>query len=171
MPLPLKVLVCVVHDSRLEVYDSRFTNNMVRPLMIGDQATVVLHTSNVSYNTIDRETSGGGMWVAGSARVTITGGSRVHGNTAGPSGGGVLVQENASVVIAGGSIISNNRAGWGGGLAAWENANVTITEGSSLHGNRANQRGGGVLVIMPRWPSPTAVCTATVLLRMVEVCW
>ena len=146
IPLPLKVLVCVVHDSRLEVYDSRFTNNMVRPLMIGDQASMVLHASNVSYNTIHRVADGGGMWVEGSARVTVTGGSRVHGNAVGGYSGGVFVRENASVVIAGGSIISNNTAADnGGGLSAWDNASVSLTGGSSIHSNVAvNGSGGGV---------------------------
>jgi hypothetical protein len=172
--VPLKGLMCVAHSSRLEVYNSRFTNNQVRPFLIGDQARVVLHHSHVSNNAVGRYANGGGMLVEGNAivtlrcgsrmegnlvgldgggvaafdtaRVTITGNSKVHGNTAGAGGGGVYVYDNARVEVAGGSSISNNKAAWGGGLDAEGNSTVTITGGSIVQGNMGGQGGGGLFV-------------------------
>jgi hypothetical protein len=52
------------------VHDSDFSNNKVRPLMIGDKAEVVLHASNVSNNVVGSDW-GGGIWVEGNASVTM----------------------------------------------------------------------------------------------------
>ena len=142
--LPLRGLVCVVHDSRLELSDSLFANNHVRPLIIGEQASVVLHHSSAFDNVVDR--SGGAMWVEGNASLTITSTSRVRGNSANFGGGGLCVVGNARVVIDGGSVISNNTAASdGGGLQAEGNARVTLTDGCIVQGNRAS-RGGGLFV-------------------------
>lgn len=132
-------LVCVVHDSRLEVYNSAFRGNQARPFLIGDQTNVVVHGSIVSNNVVSGA-GGGGMWVEGNADVTITG-SSVDGNSATRGGGGLSVDGNARVSIAGGSSISKNTAEWGAGLVASRNASVTLTGGSSVNWNKAGGNG------------------------------
>lgn len=84
---PLNGLLCVLHNSSVEVYNSRFMNNQVRPLVVGGQARMLLHASNVLRNAFNG--SGAGLWVEGNASVTISGGSRLQGITAREIGGGL----------------------------------------------------------------------------------
>jgi hypothetical protein len=141
--VPLKGLLCVVHDSKLELYNSTFDSNQVRPLLVGDQARVVLHASNVVNNLVNG--SGAGLWVEGNATVVTLANSSVCNNTAVQSGGGLFTRDTAKVAFSN-STVSNNTAlgGAGGGLQAWDNATVTLTGGSSVVGNTANTSGGGV---------------------------
>jgi hypothetical protein len=133
--VPLKGLVCVVNNSMLEVYKSRFSMNMVRPLVAGDQASIVLRASNVSNNTayplvnassasdyLVVDGSGVGLRVDGYASIVITDSSRVVGNIATQDGGGLWATGNACLLITGGSIIHNNTAvRGGGGVSVWGN--------------------------------------------------
>lgn len=122
----VRSLVCVADSSRLEVHNSRFTYNQVGPLVVDDQAVVVLQASNVSYNIVNRDTIGGGLMVGGNAHETITDGSRVQGNLVGGSGGGLAVRGNARLTITDGSRVHSNAAnGIGGGLVASDNADIT----------------------------------------------
>lgn len=142
--IPLAGLVCGVHSSRLEVYNSTFANNQVQSLKFGDQAEVVLHSSNVSNNMVNG--SGGGMWVEGSASVTFTAGSRVQGNVAftgtGGYGGGLYVVGNARVVVDGGSSVSGNMAPGGAGLWLAGSASIVINGTSSVQSNFDGGVGG-----------------------------
>ena len=156
--IPLETVVCVVGDSMLEVHDSSFSQNRARALAVLDQAHVVLNASAVSNNSVVG--SGGGIWIEGGAHVTITGRSRVHGNTASPEdilidddvglmmqglcnylpclgrGGGLVAKGLAVLTVDGNSSVSRNTAEIsGGGLAVFEAASVIFTGGSTVHNN------------------------------------
>jgi hypothetical protein len=93
----------------------------------------------------------------GNVTITLTGGSSVHGNVAGPyregnitrhgMGGGMIVDNHASVTLTGGSSVHSNVAlnASGGGLAVGNSARVLLSGGSSLKGNTADS-GGGLFV-------------------------
>jgi hypothetical protein len=147
----LERLLCVGHNSRLKLFNSSFTNNWVRPLEVGDQASVVLHACNLSRNNIAYY--GGGLRVLGNATVTLSGGSSISNNTAAKvssvgdntGGGGVFVGENATFTLSGGSSITNNTSGSrGGGLYVNGTARVALSGGSSISHNTAANTGGGV---------------------------
>jgi hypothetical protein len=143
--IPVKNLVCVAQSSKLEIYNGRFAENEIRPLMIGGQAIVVMHASNVSNNAVRRSASGGGIWVEGNASVTITDGSRVEGNLVGRDGGGLAALGNASVTITGKSKVQGNTAGGaGGGLVVFGYARLAVAGGSSISNNKAARGGGGL---------------------------
>jgi hypothetical protein len=143
--IPLESLVCAVHNSRLQVFNNTFEGNMVRPIMVGGEAAVALHASNVSQNVVNG--SGAGIWVDGDASVTITAGSRVEGNMAvasstGGFGGGLYVVGSGRVVVAGGSSVSANMAPFGAGMWLAANASVNISGASSVHSNYDGGVGG-----------------------------
>lgn len=100
--VPLQGLLCVVHNSSLKVHNSSCAYNQMRPFVVGDQADVMLHATNVSNNVADG--FGGGVAVQGNASVAITDGSRLRNNSA-IFGGGVSAVDNASLTLAGGSSI------------------------------------------------------------------
>lgn len=84
-------LVCVTYETMLEVHNSSFSDNHVRPFNITDEAIVVFHNSAVSNNVMNA--SSGGLSVFGNAHVTIADGSRVQGTAAYFGGGGMVVAE------------------------------------------------------------------------------
>jgi hypothetical protein len=144
-PGGIAALLCAVHDSRLEVYNSVLTGNFHAPFIITERASMLFHNSSVSLNNPGGGFAGpgGGFLVEGDARLTITAGSRVNGNTA-DNGGGVVVRDNARLVVANGSSIYNNSASLGGGgVYANGISSVTISN-SSVHGNTAQDNGGGL---------------------------
>jgi hypothetical protein len=69
-------LLCLRNDSRLEVYNSRFSNNRVRPFVVYDRAHLLLHASRVENNVGDGW--GGGLYLQGDATAVITAGSSVQ---------------------------------------------------------------------------------------------
>ena len=145
--------VCVAGDSRVEVHNSRFADNRIRPLAVFGAAHLVLNASTVSNNSVNgtvgfsTTASAGGLLILGSANVTITGRSSVHGNSAPQAGGGLVVQGKATLRVDGSSNVSRNSAGGqGGGVYAVENVTVTFDGGSSVHNNTAQVAGGGLSV-------------------------
>lgn len=164
--IPIKGLVCVVRNSRLEVHSSRFIDNQIRPIMVGDHAHMILRASNVWNNEVGDYADGGGLWVEGDAHVTITGGSRVQNNVVDEDGGGLAVWDNASVTITGGSMVQGNMAGGdGGGMTVGGNASVVVAGGSTISNNTADGSVDERLTYGDMQASPSLVvvgCRATV---------
>jgi hypothetical protein len=141
--LPLTNLVCVVHDSKLEVHDSLFVNNHALAFTVGDKASIILHTTNISNNVVNA--SGAGVLVVDNASATITDSSTLQGNTANYNGGGLAAFGNGRVCVSGDTRV----------LTTWP---TTALEGEYL------------LLRMLRSQSPTAVFRATMLPTLVVGC-
>lgn len=96
-------LLCVWGDSKLEVYDSTFHENVARPIAMFNQSSLLLYASNLTNNSVVGA-SGVGMVLRDHAKVTITGKSRVHGNLARFFGGGLFATDRAVLRVQGNSL-------------------------------------------------------------------
>lgn len=114
--------------------------------------------STISSTTIsggEAISTGGGIDLVGSSRVTVTiDSSTISGNTAGLSGtapgngyGGGVYLVNSNLRIVNSTISGNLATGWGGGIVADGSLLLRLT---TVTGNTANQDGGSILV----YPTP-----------------
>lgn len=86
---------------------------------------------------------GGGVYVDG-GRLTITGSSTVHHNTANRGGGGVYGVTASMTVEAEASVHHNESTTGGGGIYADFDSTLALNGSSSVHHNVAGEHGGGV---------------------------
>ena len=110
-----------------------------------------LIASNQSYNTSGSSSNttsyGGGLYAAGKASVTMTGGTFEANKATARSGGGgaVCLYDNAKFTMTGGSMNNNQvgQYGTGGAVAAYQKSTVDISGNALFEGNYA--RNGGAL--------------------------
>ena len=104
------------------------------------QGTTTLDNTTVSVNTAHY--TGGGLYNAIQANMTVTG-CTVSGNSAGHNGGGGLYQEGSSMLTVTDTTISGNSANSGGGIANLSLSTAMLTD-CTIYGNTSSQ-GGGVV--------------------------
>lgn len=119
------------------------------PFKARDSANVTIQRSSIRANGLARA-AGGGIWLEdGSPSLTLLN-SSVSSNKA-SSGGGLWLGGSASALINGSSISDNQVAavrgtpsGLGGGIAVTDNATVSLGGNSTVDGNTAGSSGAGV---------------------------
>jgi hypothetical protein len=108
--------------------------------------------------------NGGGLFVAGGSRLTMTG-STVSGNSAAFIGGGVFAQGNAVLTFTG-VTVSGNTSGTGtaengaGGGIVLQDASGTIAS-STITGNQSKFAAGGIFAISQTFGQPQQTLVVT----------
>jgi hypothetical protein len=107
--------------------------------------TVSTFTMSGGVISANKATEGysGGVYVGGSGRFIMSGGT-VSGNTS-PGSGGVWLNGNGIFVMDGGTISGNIAPLYGGGIGLVDTASFTMN-GGIISGNTAGSGGGGVAV-------------------------
>jgi hypothetical protein len=146
-------VVCVAGDSRVEVRNSKFSNNGHTSLGVVGKAHLLLVASTIANNSV--RGNGGGLYIYGGvlyggANVTLTDGSIVMDNTAGSEGGGLYVSNFGNVILTGGSRVQGNIARGSGGGLYLVGSSLTVTGGSTVQRNSAAVSGGGLSIAQSR---------------------
>ncbi len=102
-------------------------------------------TFNLSGGTISDNTAssnGGGVFVSTSGKFTMSGNSKISGNTASnDNGGGVYIYSGSTFTMNSGTISGNKAKGGGGGVYSY--GSFTMNDGE-ISGNESSSSGGGI---------------------------
>ena len=143
--------ICVNNAGTLIMNGGTITNNKGSGIGSYGNATfrptitINGNTSNgaiISDNTSN--SGGGGITVGEYTTCTITGNTKIMGNSAW-TGGGVFCFHDSDTTIEGNTVISGNTAQQeGGGITVGERSNLTITGNTRIEHNSAGVNGGGI---------------------------
>lgn len=158
--------LCAMANARISIAAGSLLSNNTAGygggLQAGGSATVYLTGGSHLEGNMAPDGCGGGMYVAESAIVLVTT-SSMDANEAHDGGGAFCAMDHAHVRVADGSSISNNIAagsgGGGGELAFGETQASPLLEEAACMETRhpMGPEVVGLLLTMPRWPSPTVV--------------